>query len=98
MTDPGHNSDAQLRDLVDRILRAREEEDTAKEFTKEIYAEAKGAGYDKAALGAVVAKLRALAKDPDKVAEREATYALYLEAYQNAAPRALVGARTREDA
>jgi uncharacterized protein (UPF0335 family) len=79
----------ELRQFVERILRLKEEADGIASDIKDVYAEAKGRGYDKTALGDLVTHLR---KDPAKIAEREALFDLYLERYQNA-PRTHAGAR-----
>jgi uncharacterized protein (UPF0335 family) len=73
-----------IRSYVDRILRIKEEEDTLKADIKDIYAEAKGNGLDKTALGDLVNHLRKQAKNPEKQAERSTLFDLYLDAYSNA--------------
>ncbi len=74
-------SDEALRSIVDRILRCREAEDEAKQDTKDVYAEAKSLGYDKTALGKLVAEIRARAAKGDKIDELEAIVDLYRQAY-----------------
>lgn len=71
----------QLRSLVDRILRLKEEQDALATDIREVYAEVKSAGFDKAALGQVVQHLRRVAKDAKKVEEAQAVFDLYLNAY-----------------
>lgn len=95
MSAPGFNgADAdQLRSIIDRILHARMAEDDAKDVTKDIYAEAKANGFDKAALGRVVAHLRAVQRDRAKVEERESLFDLYLRSYEGAASHVHAGAR-----
>ena len=55
-----HNSDPrhQINMIADRVSRLLEEADAIKEDVKDIYAEAKGAGFDVAALRAAVAVKR----------------------------------------
>lgn len=74
-------SDGQLRSIIDRILRLKEGQDEIGNDVKEIYAEAKSNGYDKTAIGKVVAHLRARGKDASKFDEQEAIFALYLSDY-----------------
>jgi uncharacterized protein (UPF0335 family) len=85
-----------IRSYVDRILRIKEEEDTLKADIKDIYAEAKGNGLDKTALGDVVNHLRKQAKNPEKASERAVNFDLYLDAYSNAPSHAHAPAYTRE--
>jgi uncharacterized protein (UPF0335 family) len=75
MTETGHNSNAQLKALVERINR---EEDAKKEVAdgiKDIYAEAKSHGYDVKQLRRTVAISR---QDPQKRAEADAILATYM--------------------
>lgn len=72
---------ADFRQLVDRILRCRQDEDEAKDATKDVYAEAKALGYDKTVLGKLVAEIRARDKNPAKVDEAEAVLDTYRQAY-----------------
>lgn len=74
----------QLRSIIDRILRLKEEQDAIGDDIREIYLEAKGNGYDKTALGKVVSHLRAKAKDANKLEEQEAIVELYLSSYETA--------------
>lgn len=85
MSEPSHNTTAgeqQLRSFVDRILRLKEEQDNIGADIKDIYAEAKGQGYDKTALGALVSELRKKAKDSSKFEEAQSILDLYREAYE----------------
>lgn len=77
-------ADGQLKAFIDRILRLKEEQDAIGGDIKEIYAEAKANGFDKTALGKVVAHVRALQKDREKVEEQDAMVALYLTSYERA--------------
>lgn len=78
------SADAQFKALIDRILRCREAEDEAKADTREVYAELKGMGYDKAAAGALVNEIRKQEKDSEGFAERNAMLELYRDAYERA--------------
>ncbi|AUX76379.1 DUF2312 domain-containing protein [Sinorhizobium fredii] len=91
-------SDAQIRAFIDRILRLKEEQDTIGEDIRDIYAEAKGMGFDKTAMGNVVAHLRKVSKKGhDTVAEQGAIFDLYLAAYEGNGSHAPAPARTREN-
>ncbi|WP_457814164.1 DUF2312 domain-containing protein [Sinorhizobium meliloti] len=91
-------SDAQIRAFIDRILRLKEEQDTIGEDIRDIYAEAKSMGFDKTAMGNVVAHLRKVAKKGhDTVAEQGAIFDLYLCAYEGKSSHAPAPARAREN-
>src|SRR5690606_5537954 len=77
-------ADDELAAFIDRILRMKAEEDAIKADIREIYAEAKGRGYDKTRLGEVVAHVRKVEKDANGEAEKEAIRDLYLTAYYRA--------------
>jgi uncharacterized protein (UPF0335 family) len=79
------SADQQLASFIDRILRLREEIDGIQSDVKEIYAEAKSMGFDKTAMGALVAELRKRAKDAPGADEAAAVLDLYREAYHRAA-------------
>lgn len=83
------SADARLRSLIDRILRLKEEQDTIGEDIKEIYAEAKGDGYDKTAMGSLVSELRKKGKDAAKFEEASSMLDLYREAYERASGTAV---------
>ena len=85
----------QIRAFVDRILRMRAEAQAIKDDIKEIYAEAKGNGFDKTVLGNVVRYLEKTSDDHAKEDERDALFDLYLNAYQGAPSR--THAHARED-
>ena len=72
----------QLRSIVDRILRLKAEQDDLALDIREVYAEAKGNGWDKTALGQLVSYIRKRDKDPEKFAEGSAVFDLYLSAYE----------------
>lgn len=77
------SADAQLKSIVDRVLRLKEEQDELAIEIREIYAEAKSNGYDKTALGQVVSHLRKVEKvGRDAVTERETMFDLYLTSYE----------------
>lgn len=84
MAEASIPSDELLKSLTDRILRLREEEDALKADIREVYGEAKAQGFDKTILGKVVARIRAEAKDGDKLAETDELVDLYLTAYRGA--------------
>lgn len=77
--------DQQLASYIDRVLRLREEIDAIQSDVKEVYAEAKANGFDKTAMGALVAELRKAGKDASKAEEAAAILDLYREAYHRAA-------------
>jgi uncharacterized protein (UPF0335 family) len=80
MTEPapaGHNSDGQLKAIVERIERMNEEKQAVADDIKEIYTEAKGAGFDIKTLRAIV-KIRK--QDKAKREEQEALLETYLHA------------------
>lgn len=78
MTVPGHNARQQLRSIIERIERLKDEQDALAADIREVYAEAKSNGYDKTALGQVVTIRRKRAKDPEGFEERNALVDLYL--------------------
>ncbi len=68
---------AELRQFIERIERLEEEKKQAAEYQKEVFAEAKGRGYDTK----VIRKIIALRKrDKDDIAEEEAVLDMYKEA------------------
>lgn len=70
----GHNSNAQLKAIVERIEAVETEMKDRMEDRKEIYLEAKSNGYDVPALKAIVARRR---KDQKKLADHEHMVDLY---------------------
>lgn len=84
-------SNEQFRSFIDRILRLKSEQDTIAADIREVYAEAKGTGFDKTAMGQLVTYLRKREKNPEQVAEQSAIFDLYLSSYE--APHA----RAREE-
>jgi len=79
MTDEttGHNSAEHLRSMVERIERLDEEIKSLKADQKDIYAEAKSAGYDTQAMRALI---RMRAEDQTKRETREMLVATYAKA------------------
>jgi uncharacterized protein (UPF0335 family) len=82
MTGPGHNSredeaDKQLRLLIERIERLEEEKKGIGDDIKDVYSEAKAAGYDAKIMRQIV-RLRKM--KPDDRREMEAV----LDVYKNA--------------
>lgn len=76
----GHNSNAQLKSIVERIEAVETEMRDRMEDRKEIYLEAKSNGFDVPALKAIVARRR---KDQEKLRIHEQmvdTYESALEA------------------
>jgi uncharacterized protein (UPF0335 family) len=85
------SGEAEIKQFIDRVLRLKEEQDALGEDIREVYAEAKGRGYDKTVLGNVVSHLRKVEKlGHDTLHEREAIFDIYLTAYETGgqAPRA----------
>lgn len=77
--DGGHNAQTvaanQLRAFIERIENMEEEKQTAMDDIKEIYAEAKGTGFDTKAMKQIV---RLRKKDKAEREEEEAILNLYL--------------------
>lgn len=77
MSKPGHNSGvagAHLRSFVERIERLEEDRASIGADIREVYAEAKGVGFDVKALRIIVRERR---EDADKLAERKAVLEIY---------------------
>jgi len=72
-----HTTNAQLKAFVERIERLEEEKTTIAEDIKEVYAEAKGTGFDTKILRQVI---RLRAQDSAERQEQEALLDLYLHA------------------
>lgn len=79
MTEIGHNSIAkdQLKSIIERVERLEEDKAAIGSDIKDVYAEAKGNGYDVKALRAIV---RYRKEDAQDRAEREAIFETYLHA------------------
>lgn len=68
---------ARLRSFIERVERLEEEKKALAEDIKEVYAEAKGHGFDVKILRKIVALRK---KDPDDRAEEEALLDTYMSA------------------
>jgi uncharacterized protein (UPF0335 family) len=77
MSNPGGVAADQLRAFVERIERLEEEKKALTDDIKDVYAEAKGNGYDVAVLRTVV---RLRKQDSNERQEMEALLDLYLHA------------------
>ncbi|WP_407049830.1 DUF2312 domain-containing protein [Methyloraptor flagellatus] len=77
MAGPGGVAADQLRSFVERIERLEEEKKTIADDIKDVYAEAKGTGYDTKILKQVI-KIRK--QDKSEREEQEAILDLYLSA------------------
>lgn len=75
MDDPVQGD--QLKSIVERIERLEEEKKTIADDIKEVYAEAKGNGYDVTVLRKVIALRK---RDLDERKEEDAILDLYLQA------------------
>lgn len=79
------SADTQLKAFIDRVLRLKEEQDTIGQDIRDIYGEAKAAGYDKTVMGKLVAYLRKVGKaGASEVEEQEMIFDTYLDAYRRA--------------
>ena len=79
----------QLKSIVERIERLEEEKKTISDDIKEVYAEAKGNGYDVKVLRKVIAIRK---RDANERAEEEAILDLYLQAVGESANLLFTGA------
>lgn len=77
MASPASFATDQLKSIVERIERLEEEKQTISEDIKEVYAEAKGNGFDTKILRTVV---RLRKQDTAERMEQEAILDLYLHA------------------
>ena len=79
MIEIGHKSIAkdQLKSIIERVERLEEDKAAIGSDIKDVYAEAKGNGYDVKALRRIVSLRK---QDPDKRAEQEAILDTYLHA------------------
>jgi uncharacterized protein (UPF0335 family) len=73
----GNNSQQQLQSIVERVERLEEDKKAIADDIKDIYAEAKGNGFDCKALREIV---RIRKQDADKRAEHEAIVETYMHA------------------
>jgi len=74
---PGHNSKEQLRSITERINRLEDEKKTISDDISDVYAEAKGNGYNPKALRMIVRKQR---QDARKAAELAVDVDAYMAA------------------
>lgn len=74
----------QIKAFVERIMRLREEAKAINGDIREVYAEAKGNGFDKTVLGKVVNYIEKRATSAGELAEGEALFDLYLAAFDGA--------------
>jgi uncharacterized protein (UPF0335 family) len=72
MTDSTNG--AELRAIIERIERLEVEKQDAAEAQKEVYAEAKGTGYDSKIIRMIVARRK---RDRDDLAEEQAVLEMY---------------------
>ena len=77
MADPAGFAKDQLKSLVERIERLKEEKQALADDIKEVYAEAKGNGFDTRTLRTVV---RLRKQDHAERQEQEALLELYMQA------------------
>lgn len=87
-----------VKSIITRILRLKEEQDALAEDIREIYAEARSNGLDKTALGQVVSAIRKREKDPQKFQELADNAQLYLNAYDGTGTPVATRARAHEAA
>lgn len=78
---PGGNAQAQILSFVERVERLTEEIDALGEDRKEVFAEAKGTGFDTKILREVIRRRKANKAD---VQEHDAILELYEEAVRRA--------------
>lgn len=76
----GNNSQQQLKSIIERIESIEEEIQEHREDQKEIFQEAKSAGYDLPALRATLARRKAMRKDANKQLTKEQIVETYLHA------------------
>ena len=86
----------QIRAFVERIMRLREEAKAINGDIREVYAEAKGNGFDKTILGKLVSYVEKRATGAADLQEAEALFDLYLSAYDGAVGTR-VATHTHED-
>lgn len=77
MNATGHNSKEQIRSIIERVERLEEEKKILADDIKDVYAEAKGNGFDVKALRVIVRRRK---QDKNKLAEHEAIVETYLHA------------------
>lgn len=67
----------ELRQLIERIEKINQELKDTQDVRKDVFAEAKGRGYDTKVIRAIIALRK---RDPNDVAEQEAVTELYKQA------------------
>lgn len=72
-----HNINSQLKTIVERIERLEEEKATISTDIKDVFAEAKGNGFDVKALRTII---RMRKQDPNERAEQETILETYMRA------------------
>lgn len=77
MAGAGSNSNAQLKSIVERIEKLEEEKKATTDDIRDVYAEAKGNGFDAKALREIIRRRK---KDAAEMAEHEAVVELYMHA------------------
>jgi uncharacterized protein (UPF0335 family) len=77
MANVGGIAGDQLRSFIERIERLEEEKRTLAADIKDVYAEAKGSGFDPAIMRQIIKERRA---DPDDLSEHETMLDLYRRA------------------
>ncbi|TYC60545.1 DUF2312 domain-containing protein [Rhodobacterales bacterium] len=82
MSDPGGVAADQLRAFIERIERLEEEKKVIADDIKDVYAEAKGNGYDAKIMRKIVSLRK---KQPHEREEEEAVLDLYMHALGMAA-------------
>lgn len=77
MTTPGHNSRDMLKSIIERVERLEDEKKQLSDDIKDVYAEAKGNGFDVKALRVIVRRRKQAA---DELAAHEAVVETYMHA------------------
>lgn len=90
----GSNIKGQLKAIIERIERLEEEKKTISDDIKDVYAEAKGNGFDVKALRTII---RMRKQDADERAEQEAILETYMLALGMLAGTPLGDAAARRD-
>lgn len=76
-TDSQRVTAGELRAFIERVERLESEKQTAAEAQKEVFAEAKGRGYDTKVMRKIIALRK---RDENDIAEEEAVLEMYKEA------------------
>lgn len=79
MLDARQATANRIRSFIERVERLNEEKQTISDDIKEVFAEAKGEGYNVPVLRKII---KDRSKDPNDISELEAIEALYLSALQ----------------